>query len=244
MGGDGTLNEAINGFFDASGEPINPGAWLAPMPIGTGGDFRKSAGIPTDVEAMVKRFAFSKPRPLDVGWLEYRTRLGTAAQRAFINVASFGLGGVVDRVVNEGPKWLGGRAAFVLGTLRAMGEYSNRPVRIRLDGGEWTRLRVLNLAVANGRYFGGGMRIAPRARLDDGVFDIVGMEQESWHAQLALAPALYSGDLLTRGVFYQRARVVEAESLSAAPVELDVDGEALGVLPARFTVRSGVAAIR
>ncbi len=245
VGGDGTLNEAVNGFFDEKGVPLEPGAWLAPMPCGTGGDFRRTLGLPTDVSAMAARVVHGKLTPLDVGWMSFLGPDGRPAARAFLNIASFGLGGEVDRVVNEGPKWLGGRLTFLLGTLRAMAGYRNRAVRLRIDDGEPWEGRILNVAIANGRYFGGGMHIAPRAQLDDGLFDVVAIEREGAWANLALAPQLYRGTLLDRpGVFFARGRTVIAEPTEEAPVLLDVDGEAPGQLPATFEMRAGALTLR
>lgn len=245
VGGDGTLNEAINGFFTPDGQAIAPGAWVGPLPIGTGGDFRKTVGIPDAVDAMVERFVEAGPRALDVGWLSYRTREGRDAECAFVNIASFGLGGLVDRLVNEGPKWLGGRAAFFVGTVRAMRRYENQKVRLTVDDAPPRESRILNLAVANGQYFGGGMHIAPEASSSDGLFDVVAIEREGLFGQARLAPALYRGALLEReGVYFTRGARVHAEALGDQPVELDVDGEAPGILPATFAMRAGVVRLR
>ncbi len=245
VGGDGTLSEAINGFFHADGKVVSSGAWLAPLPCGTGGDFRKAVGISKDVDEMASRLLAAHPRPLDVGWVAYVDHDGEPAQRAFLNVASFGLGGVVDRIVNNSPKWMGGKTAFFVGTLRAMLQYSNRHVRIRIDDGEPREAHVLNLAVANGQFFGGGMHIAPDARLDDGLFDVVGVESEGTLRILAHTRHLYGGTILGReGISFARGRRVEAEPLDAQPVLLDVDGEAPGRLPATFEIRSGDVRLR
>ncbi|MCA9614944.1 MAG: diacylglycerol kinase family lipid kinase [Myxococcales bacterium] len=245
VGGDGTLSEAINGFFELDGTPVREGAWVGPLPCGTGGDFRKTLGIPKAPEASARRLLAASPKPLDVGWLEHAADDGTRVARAFVNVASFGIGGLVDRIVNDAPKWIGGRAAFFVGTLRAMSRYRNQRVRLSIDGGAFEELSVLNLAVANGRYFGGGMHIAPRAKIDDGLFDVVAIERDGVLGNLGLTRHLYGGSLLEQsGVRHWRGREVIAEPLVDAPVLLDVDGEAPGGLPARFTMRSGVVRLR
>lgn len=245
VGGDGTLSEALGGFFDAGGAAVSPGAWIGPLPCGTGGDFRKTLGFPKEPEASARRLLAAKPRPLDVGWLEYLGHEGEPAARAFVNIASFGLGGLVDQVVNDGPKWVGGRLAFFVGTLRAMRRYDNRAVRLVIDGAPPVDLSVLNLAVANGRYFGGGMHVAPKAAIDDGFFDVVAIEREGIAGNLGLARHLYGDSLLAQsGVRHWRGRVVEATPLCDEPVLLDVDGEAPGRLPARFTLLSAAVTLR
>ncbi len=244
VGGDGTLSEAVNGFFDTAGNLVRKNVWFAPLPCGTGGDFRRSVNISQDVEAMARRVVHGKPRALDVGWMTFVDHGGRPAARAFLNIASFGLGGEVDRIVNKSPKWMGGRLAFVLGTLRAMASYRNREVRLTIDDEPPRQTRVLNVAIANGRYFGGGMHVAPRAELDDGLFDVVAIEREGTLANLALAPYLYRGTLLGEpGVFFARGRRVVAEA-TGEPALLDVDGEAPGRLPATFVMRAGALTLR
>jgi diacylglycerol kinase (ATP) len=245
VGGDGTMSEALGGFFDEAGVPISPGAWIGPLPCGTGGDFRKSALPGVRDEDRVKRLMESSPRALDVGWLEYVSDDGGAAACPFLNIASFGLGGLVDRLVNEGPKWIGGRAAFMWGALRASIRYDAQPIRLHVDGELVLETRISNVAVANGQFFGGGMHIAPGARLDDGLFDVVALPEASYSAQARALPKLYRGTILSHpGVFHQRGATVLAEPVGDEPVLLDVDGEAPGRLPATFTIRSSAVRLR
>ncbi len=246
VGGDGTLNEAVNGFFDAEGERIAPDAWLGPLPCGTGGDFRRTVGIHKGPSAMVTRMLWAHPRPIDVGWLTFRDHAGQKARRAFLNVASFGMGGQVDALVNAGPKWIGGTPAFFLASLRAMTRYRNRRVRITVDDGAPRETEVVNVAVANGRFFGGGMQIAPEASIDDGLFDVVGLEGIGRTRQLRLATHLYRGTLLGRqGVTFVRAKRVVAEPADwSGPILLDVDGEQPGALPATFEIAPGALLLR
>lgn len=246
VGGDGTLNEAVNGFFDEGGELVAPGAWLGVLPCGTGGDFRKTLGLSKRPEAMVRHLMRATPRPIDVGWLRFVDHGGEPASRAFLNIASFGIGGLVDRLVNEGPKWIGGTPAFLVGTLRAMLQYRNQGVNLSVDGGPPRATRIVNLAVANGRYFGGGMMIAPRAKIDDGVFDVVGLENLSASEQLRLTRHLYAGSILGQpGVTYVRGSKIHVEpAVPGEKVLLDVDGEAPGMLPATFEIRPGAILLR
>lgn len=245
VGGDGTVNEAVNGFFDEAGDPVAPGAWLGPLPCGTGGDFRKTVRIPEEPEEMARRLVAAEPRPIDVGWITFVDHEGRPAHRAFLNVASFGIGGLVDRLVNESPKWMGGRAAFFVGSLRALAQYRNRLVRFRVDDQDPREARVINVAIANGQYFGGGMHIAPEAAIDDGLFDVVSLERQGIAEQLTLTRPLYDGTLLQQqGVAFTRGTTIRAEPLEGLPVELDVDGEAPGRLPATFELRSDVLRLR
>lgn len=251
VGGDGTLSEAVNGFFDEQGGVIDGEAWLGPLSCGTGGDFRKTIGSANvgssgrGIEALVARMLSAKERPLDVGWLEHVDHEGRAARRAFLNIASFGVGGLVDRLVNEAPKWMGGAPAFFFGTVRALARYRSQSVRVALDGGAARETKIVNLAVANGRFFGGGMMIAPRAELDDGLFDVVGLEMEV-RSSIGLTSRIYRGTHIGRpGVSFEHAREVRAEPARASDhVLLDVDGEAPGRLPATFTMRAGAIRLK
>ncbi len=241
VGGDGTLSEVTNGFFEGR-EPIRPGAWLAPISAGTGGDFRRSLGAldvgarGVSIDEIVSRLWLAPIRTIDVGHLEYVGNDGGKRARVFLNIASFGVGGLVDRIVNDAPKWMGGGVAFFVGTLRALARYRPAEVRVSVDDAAPFEARITNVAVANGRYFGGGMHVAPTASLDDGLFEIVTMRAQGTLRALRLAPHLYRGTHLGReGVEHHRGRVVVASPVDpGADVLLDVDGEAPGKLPARF----------
>jgi diacylglycerol kinase family enzyme len=170
---------------------------------------------------------------------------GREAQRAFLNIASFGLSGLVVRVVDENPKWIGGTPAYLFGTLRAMRRYRNQRVRIALDDGEPRETNVLTVAIANGRFFGGGMKVAPNAEIDDGLFDVVTLAQAPLES-LAMSADIYRGTHLGRG----GVSCVRAKRIVAAPVDegdvvlIDLDGEQPGRLPATFEVVPGALLLR
>lgn len=245
MGGDGTLNEVSQGYMDAEGRAL-AGPDIALMPSGTGGDFRKSFGLGTTLEEAVERLCTAEPRPIDLGLLELTSHSGDTIRRAFLNITSFGLGGLTDRLVNAGPKWIGGRTAFFVGSLRALVSYNNAPVRVRIDGKVFLEAPIVNVAVANGRYFGGGMKIAPDADPSDGLFDIVAVHGLTRAQGVALAPHLYQGTHVERpGVLVTRGSLIEAESLlPRAEVLIDMDGETPGRLPLLARVAKGALRVR
>jgi YegS/Rv2252/BmrU family lipid kinase len=241
IGGDGTIHEVANGFFE-DGKAVRPGARLGIIPFGTGGDFRKTTAIPRRIEDAIAVIRAGHTRVIDVGLLEYRAgdHRGAPASCVFVNIASFGIGGVVDRIVNSSSKRLGGRATFLLATVRAFAAYRNQPVKIVYDGDEASaeEATINNVAVANGRYFGGGMFVAPRAELDDGLFDVVVIGDVSVLEALRESGRLYKGTHIGRPKIHsRRAARVEARPLAnGADVFLDIDGEALGALPATFSL--------
>ena len=211
-----------------------------------GGDFRRSLELLSqDLDRAVEGLLEGQTKPLDLGLLSAVDFSGHPTQKLFVNIASFGLGGLVDQVVNRGPKWLGGRAAFALGTLRALLAYRDAAVRVRVDGQDFLEDRIINVAVANGRYFGGGMMIAPQAELDDGELDVVALTMTRLQS-VALTRAIYNGTHLRRpGVFHTRGRTIEAEPVSDRDeILIDLDGETPGKLPLTIKVLPGALQLR
>jgi YegS/Rv2252/BmrU family lipid kinase len=246
IGGDGTVNEVINGFFQ-DGEPIAPDATLGILPFGTGGDFRKALHIPKDLDKAAKILGAGRTRRIDVGKIEYTLRDGRTDMRMFANIASFGISGVVDRLVNDSSKRLGGRVSFLLATARAQLQYKNQRVHMVFDDDQNDAVDMLvnTVAVANGRYFGGGMRMAPHAELDDGYFDVVALGDLGMKDLLVNGWRIYAGAHLTMDkVSHRRARVVRAEPVDGdGEVEIDLDGETPGILPATFTLLPGALSV-
>jgi diacylglycerol kinase (ATP) len=240
MGGDGTLNEVCQAYLDERGQPLS-GPPLGLVPAGTGGDFRKTLGLGTDLEASVEHLVNREARPLDLGVLEAQAFDGSPLTRAFVNITSFGLGGLTDRIVNAGPKWLGGKSAFFLGTLRALVAYRNAAVRVKVDGATWLESPIVNVALANGRFFGGGMQIAPHADPADGLFDVVALGDLTRLQVVSLTERVYAGTHLSRpNISVTRGALVEAEALAPnAEVLIDMDGETPGRLPLRARVEHG-----
>ena len=237
IGGDGTINEVVNGFFDDAGAPIAPDASFAVIPFGTGGDFRRTLQLPTDLASAAKVIAANHRRKIDVGRLEFTATAGGRAARMFANIASFGVSGVVDRLVNESGKKLG-RLSFLAASARATWSYKNQRVQLVFDGKDRVEATINTVAIANGRYFGGAMMVAPNAEVDDGAFDVIAMGDFGFGDLLASGRRLFNGTHLTMDkVTARRAKVVDAEPIEpSAVVELDIDGENLGRLPARVEI--------
>jgi len=245
MGGDGTLNEVAQAYLNDEGVPI-AGPDLALLPAGTGGDFKKTFDLGDGVHQAVARLVGATPRAIDLGVLSLTSDAGTRVTRAFINITSFGIGGLTDRIVNRSPKWMGGRAAFFLGTLRAMAAYRNAPVTLRVDGRVVLEGPIFNVAIANGKYFGGGMKIAPDADPGDGRFDVVALGDMTPLQSVALSSKIYAGTHLGEPrISVARGTEVEADPLGAHhEVLIDMDGETPGRLPLTARVAKGALRIR
>ena len=234
VGGDGTLNEVVNGFFDANGAALNPAAVLGLVPSGTGGDFRRSVGVPRRADECAALIAGGSTRRLDVGRIDF----AGGERRLFINIADCGIGGEVVAAVNRSRSKAGGvrgSAVFLGLSLRALLTFRGGRVRVVLDGDEVIEEKAQAVVVANGRYFGGGMHIAPGARCDDGHFDVVVVRALGRARSLTSLPSLYRGTHTKReGVLVRRAARVEIEAQDE-PLLFDVEGEQIGTTPAALT---------
>jgi YegS/Rv2252/BmrU family lipid kinase len=234
VGGDGTVNEVVNGFFDGD-KVINPQATLGVIPRGTGGDFRRTFGWGTELQEALDRLKTDAVRPLDVGRLDFLDARGARALRYFVNICSFGVSGQVDHEVNRSSKALGGKLSFMLGSVKALLKYSDSRVRIALDDGPEQEVLVTTLAVANGRYFGGGMCVAPTADPHDGLFDITIWTGYGLTDFALKSKAIYDGShVKLPGTRTMRCKKLRAQS--AEEVLLDVDGEQPGRLPCTMTL--------
>jgi diacylglycerol kinase (ATP) len=241
VGGDGTLNEVLNGFFDAAGGAVAPGAVLGLLPSGTGGDFRRTAGIPTAAAEAATVLAAGSWRPVDVGRLVLDTPAASGVRtRHFINIADCGIGGdVVARVNRSRARWAGGTATFLWHSLASLLSYRPRAARVEVDG-QALEGRFQNVVIANGRYFGGGMCVAPGADCADGVFDVVLFGDLSRLRSLTGIRRIYAGRHLdTPGVSLHRGRTVRVTPLDDEPLQFEMEGEELGPAPATATLLPG-----
>lgn len=242
VGGDGTVNEVVNGFF-RDGKVVKENVCLGLIPRGTGGDFRKTFGWDGDLASSLARLTTPATRPFDVGRLEYTDPNGKTALRYFANICSFGVSGLVDQEVNKSSKALGGKLSFLLGSAKAMLKYADRTVRVSFDGGKPEQTKVTTLSVANGQYFGGGMKVAPNADPSDGVFDVTVWTGYSLVDFVLKTKAIYDGSH-TR---YPGTRTLRCKRMTAESDEevlLDVDGEQPGRLPCAIEILPGAIRLK
>jgi diacylglycerol kinase (ATP) len=238
VGGDGTLNEVVNGFMDERG-PIRTDAVLGFVPNGTGCDFVRTAPIPAKIEQSLNTIKEGYTRRIDLGRLKFHDHQGRLNVRYFHNIASFGLGGeVVDRV-NRNSKAFGPFISFIWSTLVSIFLYGKKKIRLKVDNTYEGEFIVWNIAVANGQYHGGGMWVAPDAVIDDGLLHITIIGDLSLAEVFWYLPKLYNGKIKKiKNVSILTGRMVEAYSEQC--VQLDVDGEQPGRLPVIIDIMPAV----
>ena len=234
-GGDGTVSEVANGIL-SSGKDVELGI----LPSGTGGDFRRTLEIPSQSRAAARVLNTGRTVRIDVGRVSFVDHNGAEAMRYFVGVASCGMSTkVIERVKAE-------KISFASSLLQTA--IRNEPTRlvVQLDDSHDHHLVVLNLCVANARYFGGGMKIAPDAKLTDGKFDVVGVGDLSAMKLFTSAPRVYLGSHLSMPeVSHALARKVTVRPADREKeVALEVDGELPGRLPATFQIIPGALRVR
>jgi YegS/Rv2252/BmrU family lipid kinase len=229
VGGDGTLNEVVNGFMDEDG-PMRTDAVLGFVPNGTGCDFVRTARIPGKIEQSLDTIKEGHISVIDLGRLRYHDHQGRLRTRFFHNIVSFGLGGEVDERVNKSSKVFGPFISFIWSTLVSIFLYGKKRIRLKIDDLFDDEVIAWNIAVANGQYHGGGMRVAPDALIDDGLFHVTVIGNLSLAEVFRHLPKLYNGRIKDiKKVSILTGKTVEA--FSEQCVLLDVDGEQPGRLP-------------
>jgi YegS/Rv2252/BmrU family lipid kinase len=236
VGGDGTLNEVVNGFFDGTThDRIAPSAVLGLIPSGTGGDFRRSVGIPVAPASGAALLARGDVRTCDVGRIDFANDAGGPRVHHFINIADCGIGGDVAMRVNRSRKVAGGKVTFLLASVAALLRFRNRLVRIEVDG-KAVEQRVQNVVVANGRYFGGSMLVAPDADVADGLLDVIILGDIPRRRAIMDMRHVYDGTHIGRPwVTVLRTERVSVTPLEDDPLLFDIEGEQVGQAPATLT---------
>ena len=230
VGGDGTINEVANGLLESDNGSATT---LGIVSTGTGNDFIRSMGIPRDYVKACKCIADNRRTIIDVGLVEYRQN-GKKAKRYFINGAGVGFDAEVTEASHRMPRLLSNTVPFVLSLLKTLPTYRNKDVQMSIDGRQEKR-RVLSVIVSNGAYFGGGMRIAPEAELNDRHLDVVTIGDVGKAELLQVFPRVYKGTHIT----HPKVRMEKAERITIEcdqRILLQADGELLGEGPVTFQV--------
>lgn len=230
MGGDGTVHEVVNGMVE-NDKPINPEAVFGVVAAGTGSDFIKTFGIPATPSHAVAHLDGHESFPIDIGKITYQQD-GIETVRYFANIAEAGIGADVVQRAARLPRWLGPTVYFFAFWL-TIRKHRAATVTVDLVDRKYEG-RMNNLVVANGQFFGGGMKVAPKAAPTDGVLDVQ-IEHARKRDAIALMPKIYKGEHVPHPQIEEAKRVrlsIEADR----PLLIEADGEVLGHTPARFEV--------
>jgi len=228
-GGDGTINDVVNGLGRAG---FPEGVALGILPAGTGNDLAATLCIPEDPELAEDVVRQNRERRLDVA----RVRSEGIGERFFINVATGGLGAEISDANDEELKERWGKLSYLRASLEVARNFDVRELTLYLDG-EGHQVKAVNIAVGNCRYTGGGWPATPMANPEDGLLDVVVIETLGIGALLDLAPAVLSESnyLDNDGVLFVRAKEIRIETQPPG-LEFTADGEVIGNEPAQFSV--------
>jgi diacylglycerol kinase (ATP) len=246
-GGDGTINEVANGILETGAD-----CELGILPSGTGGDFKRTLEIPSNTREAARALREGETKTIDAGRVTFQNFEDETVTRYFLNVSSFGLSASINARVKSKNyfKWLPfhalrGRANFAVSTLQEVLENEFKTVRVKIDKQEEKTLNTLNFCVCNARFFGGGMKIAPNAKINDGFFDVVNIGDIRTAKILLSAYTLYRGTHLNlEEVKATLARKVEVSPAGDEEIHIETDGELPGKLPATYEIVPNTLKVR
>jgi diacylglycerol kinase (ATP) len=240
VGGDGTINEVVNGLMPPGGDKA--GAVLGIVITGRGSDLARTIGIPSDYREACARLGGDRTMTVDLGLVTFHQE-GEEKQRYFVNVGGGGFDGEVAHRANRAPNFMGGTIPYLTSLVSTLFSYRNKAVELTLDDQEPIRKVINSVVVANCQFFGGGMRVAPDADPNDGLFDVIVIGDIDKIEYLMTVPKVYDGTHITHPqVDTHRARRVEIRS--ELPVLLQVEGEVCGQSPLTFEIVPSALQIR
>lgn len=242
VGGDGTVSDVANGFFDV-GQQLNPEAVLGALPTSVGSDFVRSLGYPPEWDQALTKFLDTNSAVMDLGHFRCLGDRGEEVARYFVNVADFGLGGEMLNSVKNQTGLFGGKIQFFLGAAKALMKFKNKVVTYRVDDGPETTRAINSMVIANGQFFAGGMWVAPNARLDDGQLDLLIVDQMDQMAAYKKMQSFYDGSHIHDPAI-KCSLVRSLHVASEEPIKVDIDGEPIGRLPITFDVAHQVIRVK
>ncbi len=240
LGGDGTFSEVLNGFMDPATEaPRNPEAAMGVLASGTGVDFMRSLASRSDQAAQIAVIARGKISPIDIGLIELQGPDGAPRKRFFLNACSLGLSAAIASRVNRdrAGKAASGRFSYLISAFRVLVKQRASAIEVSFDGGPAETRKLAMLALMNGKYAGGGLKLGPMAALDSGRLEAIEIGDVGPLDLVLNAHRLFRGTHLSHpAISHRPARLIEARSASEAPIRMEADGELIGRLPARIRI--------
>ena len=230
VGGDGSVNEVVNGIGDLDLGDVE----VAVLPHGTGWDFVRTFDISRKLDEAIRTALEGSVREIDLGRVDFRTWAGAESRAYFANVGSAGISGAIAKRANETSKSFGGKVSYYWATIAVFFGWQIGEVRVSVDD-ETRSGRMIDVLVTNGRYVAGGMMMCPEAEPDDGLFDVLLIGDVTKRDLAFVLPKTYRGKHLPHPrLELLRGRVVTVDADEPLPIELD--GEQPGTTPARFEV--------
>jgi YegS/Rv2252/BmrU family lipid kinase len=240
VGGDGTVNEVVNGFFQ-DGKPLNPLCELGIINCGTGGGYARTLNTPNSATKQIQQLLTPGSRTLDLGHIICRDYAGRRVSRYFVNECQIGIGSNVAAWVGKKSKIFGGTLAFGF-TATALALFMKPlDLKIKFDNEDFKESRLIGLVVGNGTECAGGMKLTPDAKLSDGFFDVLSINEMKTGQRILNLSKVYTG----RHIFSPHCSIKRCKSLqveSDIKVSMESDGEMLGYSP--FEIEIMPSAIR
>jgi diacylglycerol kinase (ATP) len=242
VGGDGSCHEVVNGIMESEKKAI-----FTLIPFGTGSDLRKTLNVPNNIEQAIKIAAHGTDRSVDVG-VAYVTTDDGPKNKYFINVAGFGANGAVVEKTNKESKRWGGRITFLKATLHTTMTYQAPKVQMYWENEgkkqEWNG-ELLSCFIANAQFCGGGMKVAPQNSICDQNLHLTILPNMSVPQQIYNIPKLYNGRISkVPNSVCNPIQELKAAALQGIKVQIDLDGELGGRLPATFSIAKQALTVR
>ncbi len=240
VGGDGTINEVVNGLYKDN-KILSDEIRLIVFSQGTGCDYIRSLGISNRVEDIVDIIHRKEVKLVDLGKVSFQNHQGIEEERFFANLADTGIGADTAKLVNESSKLLGGFLTFLLGILRTLFTHKNKKIRVIIDKEEKYNQYLNSVMIANGKFFGGGIQIAPEAELQSGSLNIVLLKNFNKLQIIINLIKAYKGTHLSHPLVDSiTGKVILLQIKDGEISELELDGESVGILPAKFLLLENI----
>ena len=242
VGGDGTVNEVINGFL-LNRKPLNGKCELGILNSGSGSGMAQTLGLPASIREQLDVICYSSAKPMDVGFVRYKNSNDRACERLFVSECQVGIGGSVVSQVGIKLKHFGGRIAFGTVALSHLFHYQASKMTITLDQPPAESKKLIGITIGNGIHCAGGMRLTPDARTDDGLLDILQIHEMSLLKRFMNFGKVYSGSHIHSN-YFSISQAKEISIDSERPVWIETDGELLGSTPCRIGIIPGAIKVR
>jgi len=241
VGGDGTISEVSGGFTNDTGRLFQKGKHITKLGIiaaGSGSDFVKTIALPKSHNEQLSVIQRGKTQTIDLGFASFVDYENQTKTRTFINNADVGIGAEVMNLLEKEGKKFGSWLSYQLATLRSLISYQNKELKLTISKSD-TRQGIFNgVVVANAKYFGSGMKIAPDANLSDQLFDVILLKEMSKIEMIMKLPKLQKGShIYEKEVEVVRTKSIKIESTNESKKAfIEFDGEPLGQCPVTFSI--------